>query len=266
MANKTSSFGVQTLLLRLRLVQHVLSKVKVVVWILSAFLLSLLSCTMADNDSHSESYPKIRQRVAPLLQAEFKQRNLRYGAPIFMRIFKQPAQLEMWVEGADKRFQLFKTYPICAFSGSLGPKLREGDGQAPEGFYYVGKKQLNPHSRFHLSFNLGYPNAYDHAHNRTGSFLMVHGNCVSIGCYAMTDAKIEEIYTLAETALRHGQAFFRVHIFPFPLTDKALANYADNPWLPFWQNLQTGYQWFEQHRRPPNVEVVNKQYVFNADT
>jgi len=221
---------------------------------------SLLAC----QPSSSESFTQILQRVKPNLQTALKKQGLRYGAPIFIRIFKQPASLEVWMENSQKKFQKFKTYPICAFSGQLGPKLKEGDHQAPEGFYFVKTRQLNPHSSFHLSFNLGYPNAYDRAHHRTGSYLMVHGNCVSVGCYAMTDAGIEEIYSLAYGALKNGQGFFRVHIFPFPLTNERLQKQQGSLWYEFWQNLKTGYDWFEQHRRPPNVTVRNKRYVFNA--
>ncbi len=203
----------------------------------------------------------IAQRGTESLKKAVEKAGFSYGAPIFMRIFKQPAILEVWLENSEKKFVKFRTYPICAYSGSLGPKLKEGDQQAPEGFYFVTARQLNPHSSFHLSFNLGYPNAYDRAHGRTGSYLMVHGDCVSIGCYAMTDAGIEEIYALAEAALQGGQGFFRVHIFPFPLTDENLAAHTDSQWLSFWQNLQAGYEWFEQQRQPPEIAVRNGRYV-----
>jgi murein L,D-transpeptidase YafK len=179
---------------------------------------------------------------------------------VFMRIFKQPGELEVWVE-SDGRFRLFRTYRICYFSGKLGPKFRRGDNQSPEGIYAVLPRQLNPSSRFHLAFNLGYPNAYDRAHGRSGDALMVHGNCVSIGCYAMTDAAIEEIYALADAALRAGQPFFRVHVFPFHLTADNLARHQSSPWLAFWLNLKQGYDYFEVHRVPPSVSVRNRRYV-----
>ena len=123
---------------------------------------------------------------------------------------------------------------------------------------------MNPQSSYHLSFNLGYPNAFDRAHGRTGSFLMVHGNRVSIGCFAMTDARIEEIYTLADAALRNGQPYFRVHCFPFRMTAKRLMNLTkhEEKWRSFWQNLKEGYDHFEQTRLPPNVTVKDKHYHF----
>ena len=138
-------------------------------------------------------------RVRDALTAELTALGAYWGAPLYLRIFKASDELEVWVE-AGARYQRLRTWPICTWSGGLGPKLRQGDGQAPEGFYEVAAPQLNPSSRFHLSFNLGYPNAFDRAHGRTGDYLMVHGNCVSIGCYAMGDAAIEEIYTLVAAA------------------------------------------------------------------
>ena len=159
------------------------------------------------------------------LKKELAEKNLKYGAPIFIRIFKDPGVLEVWVEASDGVFSKFKSYEICTFSGELGPKLREGDNQSPEGFYFVNSGRLNPWSKFHLSFNLGYPNTYDLNHGRTGSALMVHGNCVSIGCYAMTDAYINEIYALGVAALKSGQPFFRVHSFPFQLEPETLSKY-----------------------------------------
>jgi murein L,D-transpeptidase YafK len=205
----------------------------------------------------------VRRRLAPVLTADLAVKGLSLGAPIFIRIFKEPGELEVWVR-SGARFDMFRTYPICNFSGGLGPKLREGDGQSPEGFYFVTPDRMNPASSYHLSFNLGFPNAYDRAHGRTGSFLMVHGDCVSVGCYAMTDSGIEEIYLMAESALAGGQPFFRVHAFPFRLTDANLARHAGSPWSGFWQNLREGYDIFERERVPPEVAVKDGDYVFAA--
>jgi len=201
-------------------------------------------------------------RVRPALAHDLAAKGLRFGAPIFIRIFKQTFELEVWVE-KDERFDLFRTYKICDFSGQLGPKKRAGDKQSPEGFYFVTPGQMNPASTFHLSFNLGYPNAYDRHHERTGSALMVHGDCVSIGCYAMTDPAIEEIYTLADAALRGGQAYFRVHVFPFRLTAENMLEHRYSRWYRFWKNLQTGYDFFEDRGRPPAVDVHDGKYVFS---
>ncbi len=202
--------------------------------------------------------------VRPRLEQELEHKKLEYGAPIFIRIFKEEMRLEVWLEG-DNGFILFRMYPICTFGhGGIGPKTREGDGKAPEGFYFVTPARLNPLSNFHLSFNLGYPNRYDRYYRRTGGALMVHGSCVSIGCYAMTDGGIEEIYALADAALRNGQRFFRVHIFPFRMNDENMESHKASKWYSFWENLKEGYDFFEDNGHvAPNVEVINGRYVFN---
>ena len=197
------------------------------------------------------------------LKKELSTLGLDYGAPIFIRIFKEDSILEVWMESKSGEFVKFKDYEICTFSGKLGPKLKEGDYQSPEGFYFVNASALNPWSRFHLSFNLGYPNQYDRYHKRTGSALMVHGNCVSIGCYAMTDEYINEIYALAYAALKEGQPFFRVHAFPFKLDNNILEQHKNNQWYEFWLNLKQGYDFFENNKVPPNVNVSNGQYIFS---
>ena len=203
------------------------------------------------------------QRVTPSLTAELNTQQLTLGDAVYIRIFKAEAELEVWLADASGTFQLFKTFPICRFSGDLGPKLKEGDHQSPEGFYFVKPNQMNPQSQFHLSFNLGFPNAYDRHHGRTGSFLMVHGSCVSVGCYAMTDPIIEEIYTLMHAAFAAGQPYIRVHAFPFRMSDENMQQHQTNRWHPFWQNLKEGHDWFETHGTPPNTEVVNGRYVFD---
>ena len=205
------------------------------------------------------------QQWTPILKSDLQAQQLSLGAPLFIRIFKQEAELEIWLEGTGGQFQHYKTFPICTFSGKLGPKQKEGDWQSPEGFYFVNAGRLNPWSRFHLSFNLGYPNAFDRFYGRTGSALMVHGDCVSIGCYAMTDEGIEEIYTLVHTALQNGQPFIRVHAFPFRMTQENMQKKSSSQWYRFWQNLKQGYDWFERQGRPPNVEHDNGRYLFDAD-
>ena len=184
------------------------------------------------------------------------------GDSVFIRIFKKEALLEVWIRTGTV-YEHLKDYAICAYSGYLGPKLKEGDRQSPEGFYKVKKHQLNPNSKYHLSFNLGYPNKYDREHNRTGSFLMVHGSCMSDGCYAMTDEKITEIYTLVEGALQKGQKYVQVHAYPFFMTDENMAFYEGSEWYDFWMNLKEGYDYFEAENLPPLIQVKNKQYTIH---
>lgn len=222
-------------------------------------LLAVMAGTFGSPAPQAGPYDRagVLKKLRPLLTKAGAQA----GAPVFIRIFKRSRRLELWAEGGGT-YKLVKTWPICTFSGHLGPKLKRGDLQAPEGFYSVTRRALNPNSRFHLSFNLGYPNAYDRAHGRTGDYLMVHGNCVSIGCYAMTDRGIEEIYTLVKAALDKGQRAVPVHIFPFRMTEENMARASRSRWIGFWSNLKTGYDWFERTRRPPAVRVRNKTYVF----
>ncbi len=238
-----------------------------------AFLYTLILAVGMSVNACSQDTTKRSERAiekqTPLIQQSLKNSDASLGSPVFIRIVKtvdgglKDGYLELFLEQSDGSFSLYKTWPICSYSGDLGPKLKEGDGQSPEGFYFVNPGRMNPHSNYHLSFNLGFPNAYDRSQNRTGSFLMVHGNCVSIGCYAMTDPVIEEIYTLMSKAFENGQPFVRVHVFPFPMTDKNLEKYATNPNIEFWKNLKTGWDWFETNRRPPNVDVRAKNYVFS---
>lgn len=179
---------------------------------------------------------EIREAVLPRLTRDLQKVGLEVGSDIHIRIFKESRELELWVQ-RETKFVLFRTYEICNYSGALGPKLKEGDRQSPEGFYKVGLAQMNPNSSYHLSFNLGFPNKFDQENGRTGSFLMVHGDCVSIGCYAMIDDAIEEIYLLAEAALNAGQGSFQVHAFPFRMENRELSG----EWAAFWGNLKTGH-------------------------
>lgn len=210
-------------------------------------------------------------QIAPADQPLTKQslmllgkKGMRVEAPIFVRIFKEESELEVWKQRDDGRFYHFKSYPICNWSGDLGPKVKQGDKQAPEGFYRVANNQLNPNSQFHVSFNLGYPNAYDKALGRTGDFLMVHGKCKSAGCYAMTDALIEEIYGVAREALKGGQQSFDVHAFPFRMTDENMQRHAKSKWIGFWRTLKQGYDQFEVNRVPPPIAICEHRYIVNV--
>jgi len=197
-----------------------------------------------------------------LAWAELDARQLKPGMPVFIRIFKQSSELELWLKGKNG-WELYRTVEICNWSGGLGPKLKEGDKQSPEGFYTVTKGRLNPNSRHHLSFNLGFPNRYDRSLGRTGSFLMVHGGCSSIGCYAVRDHQVEVIYRLVEAALDNGQQSVRVHAFPFRLEQLALDRHKGTKWHDFWAMLKQGYDVFEREREVPRVRVADKSYVVN---
>jgi murein L,D-transpeptidase YafK len=210
-----------------------------------------------------DSVPPAERQLPASTQALLAIKGMKQESPIFVRIFKEESELEVW-KFKDGRFQHFKTYPICAWSGGLGPKVQQGDRQAPEGFYTVSRTQLNPHSLYHLAFNIGFPNAYDSANGHSGSALMVHGDCKSAGCYAMTDAYIEEIYILAREAFNGGQTKFHVQALPFRMTAENMQRHKDSPWYPFWLKLKDGYDAFEAAGKPPIVKVCSKQYLVNV--
>ena len=203
----------------------------------------------------------IRGKVWPKLQKSLQAMGLEEDQPIYLRIIKETSTLQVWV-CSGKEYKLFKSYDICFFSGGLGTKMREGDNKSPEGYYTIKPSQLNPMSEYHLSINVGYPNALEKQLNYTGDAIMIHGDCVSIGCFAMTDPVIEEIYTLVYEAFLHGQKSIELNILPFKMDDAHMKTYASSPNIAFWRNLKTGYDIFQKTHLPPIVSVANKSYVF----
>jgi murein L,D-transpeptidase YafK len=208
--------------------------------------------------------PPYLKPLSAQTQALLAEKGMSEQSPILVRIFKAESELEVWKAKDDGRYYHFKTYPICDWSGKLGPKINQGDRQAPEGFYLVSAPQMNPKSKYYLAFNLGFPNSYDRAYGRTGANIMVHGDCKSSGCYAMTDGVVEEIYILAREAIAGGQESFQVQAYPFRMTTANLTKHKDDKWYGFWQNLKEGYDYFEITRQPPKVDVCDKRYLINA--
>jgi murein L,D-transpeptidase YafK len=207
---------------------------------------------------------KANQPVPPKLLAAMVEKDMDLQSPILVRLFKEEAELEVWKQDRSGRFALLKTYPICRWSGDLGPKVREGDRQAPEGFYSITPGLMNPQSAYYLSFNTGYPNAYDRSLGHTGSQLMVHGDCSSRGCYAMTDEQIAEIYSLGRESFFGGQKAFQLQAYPFKMTPVNMAKHRNNPNMPFWRMIKEGWDHFETTRQEPKVDFCEKKYVFDA--
>lgn len=186
----------------------------------------------------------------------------RLGAPMLLRVFKQEREVEVWVQPEDQQtFVLFRIFPICFYSGKLGPKVKEGDMQSPEGFYFVGPAQMRAKSQYHRAIDFAFPNDYDAAQGYTGTELLIHGNCVSSGCYAMTDPFVEQLYELGSATAATAAQGFWIHAFPFHMTAEALAGQQDSPWLGFWQQLKAGYDAFETSRIPPHIRVEGGRYV-----
>lgn len=227
-------------------------------------LLLLLFLLFADGKTElpdSKLASDTRNTVWPQLVKELQGKDLTPGSPVFIRIFKSEHILEVWVK-ASQQYKLFKTYPICYFSGGLGTKTRINDGKSPEGFYTIQPKQLNPNSHYHLAMNIGYPNQLEKLKGYTGTDIMIHGHCASIGCYAMTDPLIDEIYTIVYKAFEAGQKSIPVHIFPFKLRDDYIGGMTTHLSYPLWLNMKTGYDLFETNHIPPIVSVMNNEYAF----
>lgn len=209
---------------------------------------------------------KVEQPLPATVLADMQKKDMPRQSPIMIRILKEEGKLEIWKAKADNRFDVIKSYDICAWSGKLGPKVKEGDRQAPEGFYSLTPAHLNPNSKYYLAINTGFPNRYDQANGRYGTNLMIHGACSSSGCYSMTDEQVLEIYAFARDAFKGGQTSVQLEALPFRMTAENMARHRDNPNYDFWKMLKVGYDNFEVTKRPPDVGFCEKKYVFNQQT
>jgi murein L,D-transpeptidase YafK len=234
--------------------------------VLTAAIAAALTPVTCLGENSNRLPTKATKKLPPELLSLLRQKKMPIHSPILVRVFKEEAELEVWKQDTTGRFQFLKIYPICRWSGDLGPKLQEGDRQAPEGFYTVTPELMNPNSNFYLAINVGYPNSFDKANNRDGSLLMIHGDCWSSGCYAMTDEQISEIYSLARDSFQGGRPSFQVQSYPFRLTPANLARHRNNPNLAFWKMLKIGNDHFEATHLEPKVDVCNRLYVFDAQS
>lgn len=230
-----------------------------------AALLAALALSGCNESSINDFAPNPNKPLPASLVQKIKAKGMSVGAPVMMRIIKDEHLLEVWKQKPSGRYDLVTAYNICAWSGKLGQKKKEGDRQAPEGFYTVRPAQLNPNSKYFLAFDTGYPNAYDRSHGFSGSNLMVHGACSSSGCYSITDESVQEIFAFARDALKGGQGGFMLQALPFRMTAEKMAFYAGDPNYPFWKMIKEGYDHFELTRQPPKVDFCEKKYVFNRN-
>ncbi len=203
--------------------------------------------------------------VPPETLAKMEQIGTTKEAPMLIRAYKKEAEFEIWKMGSDGKYTHLKTFPMCRWSGQLGPKTREGDRQVPEGFYSITPAQMNPNSAYYLSFNVGYPNQLDRALGHSGGTIMVHGACSSAGCFSMTDAQIAEIYAIARSSFNGGQRAIQMQSYPFRMTAENLAKHRLDPNIGFWKNLKEGNDNFEVTREEPQVAFCSRRYVFNAE-
>ena len=232
--------------------------------VLTAALSAALSPVRCFGEDSKQLPTKATKELPPELRSLLRQKKMPKHSPILVRIFKEEAELEVWKQDRTGHFRILKIYPICRWSGDLGPKLHESDSQAPEGFYTITPELMNPNSNFYLAINMGFPNSFDKANDRDGSFLMIHGDCSSSGCYAMTDEQMGEIYSLARNSLLGRRPSFQVQAYPFRLTPANLARHRTNPNLAFWKMLKIGNDHFEATHLEPKVDVCNRRYVFDA--
>lgn len=219
----------------------------------------------ACDDSYLDQGPgRSEQPISAATLAEMDKLDTTPSSPTLIRTYKKEAELEIWKMKSNGEYALLKTYPMCRWSGQLGPKKREGDMQVPEGFYSIAPGQMNPNSHYYLAFNVGYPNAYDRAYGRTGGNVMVHGVCSSAGCFSMTDEQVADIYAIARDSFRGGQREIQLQSYPFHMTAENMAKFRLDPNLDFWKNLKEGSDHFEVTKAEPAVLVCGKRYVFDA--
>jgi murein L,D-transpeptidase YafK len=230
----------------------------------SAVLVSALALAGCYADDGYQVPTRAMKELSPEMLTLLAQKNMPKDSPILVRIFKEESEVEVWKQDTTGQFQMLKVYPICRWSGELGPKKVEGDRQAPEGFYSITPGLMNPNSNYYLAINIGFPNAFDKANNYSGAFLMIHGDCSSRGCYAMTDEQIGEIYSLARESFLGGQKEFQVQAYPFRMTAANLARHRTNPNMPFWKMIKEGNDHFEVTHLEPKVDVCDRHYIFDA--
>ncbi|BBU61431.1 hypothetical protein MSC49_13660 [Methylosinus sp. C49] len=228
-------------------------------WGLVGASLALSACNDLGSGSQRALSP-----IPPETLALMEQAGVTKESPTLIRSYKKEAEFQIWKQRPDGRYAYLKTFPMCRWSGQLGPKVREGDRQAPEGFYSITPGQMNPNSAYYLSFNVGYPNAYDRAYGHSGGSIMVHGACSSAGCFSMTDRQIAEIYAILRTSFNNGQRSIQMQSYPFKMTAENLAKHRLDPNIGFWKQLKEGSDHFEVAGKEPSVGVCNRRYVFDA--
>jgi murein L,D-transpeptidase YafK len=231
--------------------------------------LTVAACALmagCDDSYLDQSSARSQQPISSATLAKMEALDTTPSSPTVIRTYKKEAELEIWKMKSNGEYALLKTYPMCRWSGQLGPKKREGDMQVPEGFYSIAPGQMNPNSHYYLAFNVGYPNAYDRAYGRSGGNVMVHGVCSSAGCFSMTDEQVADIYAIARDSFAGGQREIQLQSYPFHMTAENMAKFRLDPNIDFWKNLKDGSDHFEVTKNEPSVLVCGKHYVFDATT
>lgn len=240
----------------MRWLLHLIRQVRLLATAIAVAVQVFAPVALADERSAEKPLPSA-------VEAALILKDIDQGSPVYLRIFKEESELEVWKARPNGRYALIKTFPVCNWGGTLGPKRTQGDLMSPEGFYRITPGAMNPNSKYHLALNVGYPNALDRSLGRTGSYIMVHGDCKSVGCFAMTDNQIEEIYAFVREALAAGETSVPIHIFPFRMTAANMKRHADNPARDTWEPLKEAYDDFTRTREPPRIGMCGKRYVVN---
>jgi murein L,D-transpeptidase YafK len=226
----------------------------VTLWLLVPFTESALG-------ARRSPYGKAVAAKAIELSKAFEEKGLKLGSPVFIRVYKQTSEMELWIEKGS-RYVLFKTYGICRWSGGLGPKYYEGDRQSPEGLYRITSADLIVNARWDRAMNINYPNSFDVMNGRSGSGILIHGKCGSIGCFAIQDRNVEEVYAAVREALKGGQAYIPVLSLPFRFASLAPSKQDTRQMSEFWSDLRRADLLFARDRLPPAAWICDGRYYF----
>ena len=230
----------------------------------SAALAGALALAGCYGDDGYQLPTRAMKELSPEMLALLQQKNMPKESPVLVRVFKEESELEVWKQDTTRPIPVAESLSDLPLVGRAWSEEVEGDRQAPEGFYAITPGLMNPNSNYYLAINIGFPNAYDKSNGFSGAFLMIHGDCSSRGCYAMTDEQIGEIYSLAREAFLGGQKQFQIQAYPFRMTAANLARHRTNPNMPFWKMIKEGDDHFQVTHLEPKVDVCERHYVFDA--
>jgi murein L,D-transpeptidase YafK len=256
------------------MLNHFINQMRLIAVIVCVALTFIVYASCKDFISEQKEYSRVRTAYTDkqaTVSAKLKSADLDLDdIHILICAYKAESQLDLYVKKKSaSSYKKLATYPICAGSGGLGPKRKEGDGQVPEGFYHIDR--FNPSSNFYLSLGLNYPNQSDKLKStatKLGGDIFIHGSCVTIGCLPMTNDKIKELYIYAIEARQNGQSKIPVYIFPYRFTTANVAKYnnlyrSNKSLISFWENLKTGYEKFQSAHKELAVKVdANGNYSF----
>ncbi|MFN7498961.1 MAG: hypothetical protein ACK5SF_16325 [Hyphomonadaceae bacterium] len=203
----------------------------------------------------ADAIERTRQRLA----FAYSDLGLTLGAPVYFRLIREQDRLEVWVKASSGSYSRLRNFKICSKDGALGPRQGASTGQ-PEGFYTLTAAQMRPQGVGYLGINLNWPNAYDRGRGWRGAPSLLQAGCASGRHYGLTDQDMEEVYTIAYSALVNGQAAIPFHIFPFQMTSFRMLQVGQGPKASFWRDLEPAWRAFERTKTPPQIRVQGRRY------